>query len=323
MTTRKKYIKWTEESLGIEALKYNSISEFKKNNDAAYHACRNFKLVDKLCSHMQSKYNKWDIDSLQKEALKFNTRNEFRELSNSAYQSACRGNLLDIICKHMESPQIQWDKDSILLESQKYETRTEFAKGNYNAYQAAIRIDIDLFCQHMDKKIKQISWSDEMIFKEALKFGTRNEFKLNSGAYRIAIYRNILDDVCEHMSIQRGGFNKNKSATLYYIKFVTQFINLYKIGVTNRSTPERLWGLILNNGVNFEILSEQYFQNGQDALDLERKIKQENKKFRYNGEPVLQNGNTELFIKDILGVDNQPKILYNSTSKIINKESAE
>ena len=53
------------------------------------------------------------------------------------------------------------------------------------------------------------------------------------------------------------------------------------------------------------ILQDIYFENGQDALDLENYNKKKYKEFQYIGEHIMGNGNSELFTENILELDNE------------------
>lgn len=95
-----------------------------------------------------------------------------------------------------------------------------------------------------------------------------------------------------------SGFNKNKPAILYYLKITTdKGLILYKIGITNRSVNERFQ---LTDLSKIEIIKQEKFALGSDALDKETEIKRKFKEFQYKGPAVLSSGNTELFTKDIL-----------------------
>lgn len=97
------------------------------------------------------------------------------------------------------------------------------------------------------------------------------------------------------------GFKADKPAILYYLKVTTEDNKvLYKIGITNNSIKQRFK---LKDLQKIEILKQEEFQNGQDALNKETKIKQKFKEYRYIGPDILiSNGNTELFTKNILNL---------------------
>jgi len=97
-----------------------------------------------------------------------------------------------------------------------------------------------------------------------------------------------------------SGFNKNKPAYLYYLKITTESNEiLYKIGITNRTVNERF---NLADLSKIEIVKQKLYENGQDALDWETKLKQKYKKYQYKGPNILSSGNTELFTEDIIAM---------------------
>ena len=57
-------------------------------------------------------------------------------------------------------------------------------------------------------------------------------------AYSISLSKGILPIICSHMLPAVSGFNQLKPATLYYISINDG--EAYKIGITNRTTMNRL-----------------------------------------------------------------------------------
>lgn len=95
------------------------------------------------------------------------------------------------------------------------------------------------------------------------------------------------------------GFNPQKPAILYYLK-----INggqAYKIGITNRTVEDRFSTYDLGK---IEIVTTFKYENGSDCYADEQEFLSLYKEFKYKGEPLLKNGNTELFNKDVLELDN-------------------
>ena len=96
------------------------------------------------------------------------------------------------------------------------------------------------------------------------------------------------------------GFDKNKPAILYYLKITTDTNQvLYKIGITNRTVNERF---NLTDLSKIEIIKQKLYDNGQDALDWETKLKRMYKEYQYKGPDILSSGNTELFTEDIIAM---------------------
>ncbi|MDD4242763.1 MAG: GIY-YIG nuclease family protein [Bacilli bacterium] len=160
--------------------------------------------------------------------------------------------------------------------------------------------------------LKTVSESKKDIFKytidelhyEALKYNFAKEFAIGSyPQYQSARSRGILKNICSHMGRKNIGFDINKSGLLYYIKIYSECLIVYKIGITNYNTKNRIQTMGLNKKFNTKILKEIYFENGANALSFESEYKKQFKEFQYKGEPIMNNGNTELFTKDVLGLD--------------------
>ena len=84
-----------------------------------------------------------------------------------------------------------------------------------------------------------------------------------------------------------SGFKADKPAILYFVKIENLF---YKLGITNRTTKERLAKDIKE--YNIEIMWELEFPLGKDARDLERHLLEKYKKYLENT-GLLNSGNTE------------------------------
>ena len=96
------------------------------------------------------------------------------------------------------------------------------------------------------------------------------------------------------------GFQPNKPAYLYYLKITTDTNQvLYKIGITNRTVNERF---NLTDLSKIEIVKQKLYENGQDALAWENKLKRKYKEYQYQGPDILSSGNTELFTEDIIAM---------------------
>lgn len=96
------------------------------------------------------------------------------------------------------------------------------------------------------------------------------------------------------------GFKINKSGIFYYIKISSETETYYKVGITNNSIKQRF---VAEKDKHIEILAEVYFDKGQDAYNLEQQILKEFDGERVNGNKFLKQGNTELFLRDILQME--------------------
>lgn len=297
--------KWSHELLQKEALKYATKYDFMINNKNAYRAAYRKGILEKITSHITNKKTKWTEVLIASEAIKYTSRAEFQKNSCGAYTAArTTFNILDEVCSHMIHINNTWDYDNLHKEAIKYTTRKEFSNNNKKAYEAAYHKNIlNDICSHMDSKI--IYWTDDELRIEALKYNTRWEFgKNNKSAYQAAHKRNIMDSICAHMVNGIGGFNPDKPGILYYIRFDSDYdLPIYKIGITNLATNDRIKSMVVNEGYTATILKEFYFEDGKECYELEKLYHTEFKEHLYYGEPILNNGNTELYNIDVLNLD--------------------
>jgi hypothetical protein len=107
-------------------------------------------------------------------------------------------------------------------------------------------------------------------------------------------------------SCAKGGFDPKKPGMLHYFKIQHQDTNewLFKVGITNKTTRLRYSKEDLSKIV---ILMEVQYDIGQLAANEELRIKRKYKEFLYKGKTPFTNGTgtTEVFVKDILGYDNE------------------
>lgn len=103
---------------------------------------------------------------------------------------------------------------------------------------------------------------------------------------------------CPHCA--KTGFDKNKSAILYYLRVDTNGIVTYKIGITNRTIQARF---NIDDLKSIQVLKTWEYPLGIDAYNKEQEILKYYYDYRYVGAPLLNSGNTELFSIDILGLD--------------------
>lgn len=102
---------------------------------------------------------------------------------------------------------------------------------------------------------------------------------------------------CACYTVFNGGFKVNKPAILYYLSVNNG--ELFKIGITNRTIEERFLPYELKI---IEVIKLVTFTSGKEALKEEQRILSEFYQYRYTGPKILDSGNTELFIKDILNL---------------------
>jgi T5orf172 domain len=95
------------------------------------------------------------------------------------------------------------------------------------------------------------------------------------------------------------GFRQDKAGFLYYVRILVNGELFYKIGITNRTVPKRF----KQDYAKLTVLETVWCENGAEAFEMEREILNEYRKYRYRGPRILDSGNREIFVKDILNLD--------------------
>lgn len=216
MKKKEPWILWTKENCQIEALKYKTKKDFKKNCSAAYSSATKKGFLDEICHHMIS-FRKpkgfWTFENCKLEALKYESRSKFNKNSSRAYVQALNNGWLDDICSHMKSytkPKNYWTKKRCQIEAMKYNTRSGFQKNSNSAYSKASRENwLDEICAHMiGTKKPNNYWTKEKCAEISIQFNTKSEFRKNHpNVYAQAHRKGILDEICSHMEPERRPAN--------------------------------------------------------------------------------------------------------------------
>ena len=158
-TTKKPRGYWTKEKIQILASKYETKSEFRKNNGSAYTKAHREGWVNDVCSHMTSSQKPtgyWTYDRCKKEALKYETKSEFQKVNGSAYSSSLKNGWVDIVCSHMEDTiksKGYWTYDRCKEEASKHEHKSDFKKAcSYGYTKSRINGWLEDICSHMTPK---------------------------------------------------------------------------------------------------------------------------------------------------------------------------
>ena len=99
-----------------------------------------------------------------------------------------------------------------------------------------------------------------------------------------------------------SGFDQTKPALLYYLAISADVDKvLYKIGITNLTVNQRFPPADL---ARIRVIKTWAFDKGSEAADKELAVLREFMDDRYFGVDILIGaGNTELFERDVLGLD--------------------
>ena len=251
----------------------------------------------------------WTKERVAAEAAKYETRSKFHDGCTGAYVKARKSGILNEVCAHMERKPIKsrvfWTKEQIAVEAVKYKTRHHFLKGNNSAYNAARKLGaLDEVCAHMVRPNKPKGyWTTELIAAEAAKYETRGQFSQGHiRAYTAAVRSGVLDEVCSNMERGVSGFDMSAPAIFYYLRVDTDTAVLYKGGITNRTVELRFSVADLKK---ITVLETVHFDTGAEAHAFEQDVMKTFADDRVErGLQVLErDGNTELFTRDVLGLD--------------------
>ena len=242
-----------------------------------------------------------DIASI---ACKYARRGEFKNGDQSAYAAATRRGILESVCAHMSSERYRiLTNDQISEIAGTFASRSTFSSGDKGAYQTATKRGIlDFVCAHMlDGRTIRRHTNDELL-EIAATFRTRNDFKLGDfGAYTTTIRRGIIELACDHMEIGSTGFRPDLPAVLYQFSIkLEDGLVIYKVGITNRKPSQRAITMGIRRGVKAVLTDSVKFEFGRDARIAEKRLHRKFATQKYVGDPVMKNGNTELFTVNIM-----------------------
>lgn len=203
-----------------------------------------------------------------------------------------------------------YSKKEILEAAKTCTERGEFQQKFKNFYMAAVnRGFYEEVCSHMKDAANKLKTTEQ--FKLEVYTLVQNEYSVLDNYINRHAKIKFQHNLCGHVytatpgTFLRGsrcpkcvisGFNPSKEAILYFLKVQVNDTVAYKIGITNLSVTDRY---SLTEMSCITILAEYKYIIGADAYDKEQEILKEFSEFKYLGPKLLNNGNTELFIKDI------------------------
>lgn len=190
---------WTKEDVAKEALKYNTLNEFKDGSYSAYNWAYAHKCMDEITAHMQKK-NSWDYDKVKAAAKECSTHNEFHEKYPGAMLYAQRHKIVDDVCSHMAEI-VRWTLDKCKEIALRYQSPNAMRVGDPKAYDAIISHKWNNICfAHMTHRRNHPFKTKEACVSEAQKYTKRTEFEKGSPiAFRAAKRNGWYEDCIAHM----------------------------------------------------------------------------------------------------------------------------
>lgn len=287
----------TKETVTKKALSYKTRQEFKLNDNSAYQYAHRTKILDEVCSHMESARRRYTDDYIMEDAKRYSSRYEWQTGSNTYYAAKYKGKeFLDICCSHMDIKLHEWSNDEVFMLAKRYDNRILFINENGGAYNYAKRNGIyEEATPHMDNLRSEVTYCEAR--DASINFNSRiSLYKENRRVYSYIIKNNLQDELFSHMQYLPSSFKKNQKAIVYYICIDSLF---YKIGVSGGDVYDRFRS---EKKDRIRIIKIWEFETGIDALVFESNILKEfhTSKIKHK---ILHRGNTEIFTHDVLLLD--------------------
>jgi hypothetical protein len=203
---------YTDEYLRDDAKKYNSKSEWKKNNRYAYSASlkREKDFYNDITSHMvrpPSSKLKYTDEILRDIAKKYNTKKDWLENDGSSLTIAReRGaDFFKDITSHMEilNRYEPYTEDELRDIAKKYNKKSEWAKREGGAKSASYRKGIDFVNDITSHMISgNLKYTDDILRDIASQYKTKNEWKKSDpNSYQRALKnKELYLDITSHMN---------------------------------------------------------------------------------------------------------------------------
>jgi superfamily II DNA or RNA helicase len=133
----KQYKRHTLESCKESASKYNTRSEWAKNDGAICEYARRKGWHDECCTDMEIKFKTHTLESCKEIACKYKSRAEWRNNDISSFQFAYKKGWLDECCVNMIVKKRINTLESIKEIASKFKTKTEWRKKDLKSYNTA------------------------------------------------------------------------------------------------------------------------------------------------------------------------------------------
>lgn len=205
---------WTEERIFEELKNYETLDEFRKNEQGAYDAARRLRLLDKLRENINFHFQPngyWNKEKCYKEAQKYKTKIEFKNQSPSAYAASVKNKWIDeftwIVSNRNPNYGKSYTIDELSLIAEQCYNRTELKTKFYHAYIFAKKnnlldiLNYNSFSRkenHIKKNkyvFKPKKYTYHNLYEIAKKYKTLKDFTLNeNSAYATASHRGWLKD---------------------------------------------------------------------------------------------------------------------------------
>jgi very-short-patch-repair endonuclease len=204
MTPAVRVSKWNKDTVLLNAKKFNSIGDWRKDGNAYAVALKNGWLGE-ATSHMSKlKKGKWTLEELKQESKKYKTITEWSKLGNGSYGAASKNGWLAELTAHMPraiKPNGYWTKERVFEDAKKYKTRSEWRKNSSSASTMATRNGwFEEATVHMELLVDHGKWTKKSVLEEAKKYKTKSEWgRTKNGSYGAALKNGWVEEASRHM----------------------------------------------------------------------------------------------------------------------------
>lgn len=201
LDTKEKIIKENKKQCLETALRYQTISEWIKNNSRTYALAYAHKWMDECTEHMNkissTPHNYWTKERCIENALKYKTITEWRKNEKKCHAAAVTKEWYNECLAHMiKKGGKYWTKERCFEDVSKYETIELWKINNYEAYYMAYTKKWIIECYNFIKN----PITKEKCVEIALKYKRRIYFRINEpDIYIIAKRNKWLIECCAHM----------------------------------------------------------------------------------------------------------------------------
>ena len=195
--------KWEPDALKLDALRFNTPTEWARGSSGAYSAANKLGLLDECCAHMQRKAKPLSKAAAFLLATQYSTPSSFKSAQPTAVRMLIRNGCLSEAQAHMVTSRRKLDKASVLASAAQYQTRGAWDKGDGAAYAVARKKGwFEEACAHMTS-LREIPEKD-VVLASAAQYQTRRDWRIYDPTRSASARRNgWFDEAVAHMDVLR------------------------------------------------------------------------------------------------------------------------
>jgi hypothetical protein len=257
-------MKWTEEILRDEMMKFSSRGQLFEFNPKVYKAAR--RRFAHLFDEIYGDLFRWDENSIRQEMLKYSTRSEFNKRSSGA-AAAARSRFPHLV-KEISSTRTSWNYESLRAKLSEFSSREELLENDPKVLDTAYRKYPELLEEFYGKPFR---YTKEILRDLMKNYSSRSEFSKSYGGGYAHCHKNCPELLDEFYPGYKNGHNND---VIYIWRAVGQFFNgnpVYKIGVTSSSKGMwRIEQVSKKSGFKYDLICCEKVIG--KASDIERKL---------------------------------------------------